>query len=244
MLDFNPRVAHPVHNAVGPIAPWQAVVARCIIGSVGHQRDVAHRRSAKRFRGGVHVALLEVVAFRIVHKAAAWWVAGMGQRRVLKTKPMLSRTLPPLVALKRILRVERRHHAPHLHQASENVETIVGRRQQFNVFHHRTRTAGSELKQVRLVAIAALVPSQVGAPMANRQVSQDSRRSVGVLVAAVHVTLLSRHVDHTFQEVLTRPHTSREGRRIGEGKIEVQRVGLSAAAQGQTTPHAPHIQPH
>ena len=98
----------------------------------------------------------------------------MRQRRVLEPKPMLSRTLPALVAFERILRVKRRHDTPHLHQASENVKAIVGRCEQLDVLHHCARTACSKLKQIRLVAVAAHVPTQVGAAMTDRQVSQDS----------------------------------------------------------------------
>ena len=157
---------------------------------------------------------------------------------------MLPNTLPALIALKRILRVKRRHDTPHLHQASENVKAVVGRSQQLNVLHHGARTAGAELKQVCLVAVAAHVPSQVGAAVTDRQVSQDARRPVGIGVPTVHVTLLSRDVDHAFHQVFARTHPACEAWRIGEGEVEVQGVGLGGTAQRQAAPHPTHIKPH
>ena len=63
-------------------------------------------------------------------------------------------------------------------------------------------------------------------------------------VSAVHVTLLSSHVHHAFQEVFPRTHTTCERWRVGEGEVEVQSVGLCGAAQRQTAPHPSDIKPH
>ena len=95
----------------------------------------------------------------------------------MNPKEVLRGPLPTLVAFKRIFRMERRHNVAYLNGAAQNVQAVVGRGHQFDVLHHRPGATCAQLKQVGLVPVAKLGPPQVGAAMADGQVTQNARRT-------------------------------------------------------------------
>ena len=98
----------------------------------------------------------------------------MGECCVLNAQKKLRRASPTLVAFKSVFRVKCRHHVPHLHQASQDVESVVRRCHQLHVFDHSPRTTSPQLEKIGLVAIAKLGPPEVGASMSDRHMSEDS----------------------------------------------------------------------
>ena len=95
-------------------------------------------------------------------------------KAVFDAKQKLSRSLPALVAFKGIFRVKGADHVANLNGASQNVEAVVCRPHQFDVFNFGPGTAPCQLKQIGFVAIQELVPSQVGAAVTNGHVSQNA----------------------------------------------------------------------
>ena len=61
-----------------------------------------------------------------------WW---MSQGRVLNAKQMLPRTLPALVAFKRIFCMEGADHMTNLHGATQNVEPVVCRPHKLDILN-------------------------------------------------------------------------------------------------------------
>ena len=98
----------------------------------------------------------------------------MRENRVLNAQQVLGRSLPTLVAFKSVFCMERRHNVPNLHHAPEDVQSVVRRRQQFDVFHHRAGSTCAKLQQVGLVSVAKLRPPQVGAAVTNGHVPQHA----------------------------------------------------------------------
>ena len=229
-------------NGILPIPARQAVKADGLRSAIGHERHVVHDRRAVGLLGQVHVEFLHVIPFHIKQERHARWIGGLRQDRVLNAHQELTNALPALIAFVGILRIERRQDVSDLHHAAQNVHPVVCRREQLDEFHHRRRPAGVQLQQVGFVAVAKLVPSQVGAPVPNGQVPQNPRRARGISVASIHFAVLTTQVNDALGTVLSRSNARGEKRSRLKGLLQAERVQLAGAANHEAAPLAPNIQ--
>ena len=117
----------------------------------------------------VHVEFLHVVPFHVKQVSIAWRIGRLCEQGILNPNQELGHALPSLVAFVGVLGVEGRQNVTKLHHATKHMQAIVGGRQALHVFNHRLRTTRIQLEQVGLVAVAKLIPSEVGASVSNRQ---------------------------------------------------------------------------
>ena len=165
----------------------------------------------------------------------------MGQGRVLDAKQKLSRSLPALVAFKRIFRVKGADHMTNLNGASQNVEPVVCRPHQFDMLDFCPGTAPASCNKSVSLPLRNWFHPKVGAAVTDGHMTQHARRAIWVGVAPIDVTVLTRAVHNALCTILACADTTRLGRTFRA--FQIKRVQSTGSTKDHPTPLALNVKP-